>query len=233
MLEIITKHGIYKFKPKPIYLGRKRIDKIISAENLALFKLVLDKNDIVFQLGFGTVLGAIREKDFIEHDQDIDIIVLNLQGFIDLLFEFRVKGFEVVRYSEKNLISLMRNNEYIDVYFFRDHSRSIMSCYDCILVPKEFIKNVAPIEFLGKDYLVPKDFERYLVYQYGNNWGTPIRDNVSKFGIIFGYIKAFMKPYVPDFIMYKYVDRNQTRIRAIYWKKIDEYYRTNSVINQR
>lgn len=232
MLEIITNDGIYKFKPKPIFLGRKRIDKIISAENLSLFKLILDDNDVVFQLGFGTVLGAIREKDFIEHDQDIDVIVLNAKGFIDLLFEFRARGFEVVRYSEKNLISLMRNNEYIDVYFFRDHNREIMSCYDCIFMPKEFIENVAPIEFLGKDYLVPKDFERYLVYLYGNNWRTPIQDNISKLGILLGYIKAFIKPYVPDFIAYKYVDKNQARIRAIYRKKIDEYYRNKSVTNQ-
>ena len=38
-------------------------------------KELLDEAGIPFILAFGTLLGAIREKDFIKNDPDIDLII--------------------------------------------------------------------------------------------------------------------------------------------------------------
>ena len=72
-LELHTDKGLYKYKFIPIYQGIKRIDKTIAKENLTILKKVCDDSDLPFILFYGTLLGAIREHDFITHDEDIDI----------------------------------------------------------------------------------------------------------------------------------------------------------------
>jgi phosphorylcholine metabolism protein LicD len=46
-----------------------------SLEFLKLITSELDKNNIPHWIDCGTLLGAYRESDFIEHDDDIDISV--------------------------------------------------------------------------------------------------------------------------------------------------------------
>ena len=70
---IKTPKGTYKFKLIPIYPGWKLIDKEKAFENLSLFKEIADRNEFKFFLAYGTMLGAVREKDFIDHDEDIDL----------------------------------------------------------------------------------------------------------------------------------------------------------------
>ena len=44
-------------------------------ELLKYFKKYCEENNLVFFLGFGSCLGAIREKGFIPWDDDVDIIM--------------------------------------------------------------------------------------------------------------------------------------------------------------
>jgi hypothetical protein len=74
-LSINTLKGKYTYKYVPIFLGIKPIDKAIAKENLLLLKDILDKNHLRFLLLFGTLLGAVREHDFIAHDEDIDLVM--------------------------------------------------------------------------------------------------------------------------------------------------------------
>ena len=55
---------------------RKRAMKLYACELLENMKQILDKNNILFWLDFGTLLGAYRDKDFISYDCDIDIAIL-------------------------------------------------------------------------------------------------------------------------------------------------------------
>ena len=88
-LKIKTPVGNYYYKYVPIFLGIKPIDKVIAKENLLLLKGILDKHNLKFLLSFGTLLGAVREHDFISHDEDIDLIMFkrDLPSFLSLLFE--------------------------------------------------------------------------------------------------------------------------------------------------
>ena len=73
MPKIKTPKGTYKFKLIPNYPGWKLIDKEKAFENLSIFKEIADRNGFKFFLAYGTMLGAVREKDFIDHDEDIDL----------------------------------------------------------------------------------------------------------------------------------------------------------------
>ncbi len=88
--EIITKNGLYFYLPIHLYLGRKLINRDVCRENLLDFKRILDEKNIQFGLMFGTLLGAVREKNFIEHDEDTDVYVLAeyRENILSLLFKF-------------------------------------------------------------------------------------------------------------------------------------------------
>ena len=176
-LKIKTPVGNYFYKYIPIFLGIKPIDKVIAKENLLLLKKILNNNDVSFILAFGTLLGAVREHDFISHDEDIDLIMFkkDMPKFLSLLFILRKNGFEVVRYEPRGFLSIMRKGEYIDFYFFDDYPKNKALCYCCRdMYSKKRFEDTTEIEFLGDKFQVPRDYEKYLEFYYGSNWRTPI-----------------------------------------------------------
>lgn len=176
MPKIKTSRGIIKYKTKPIFLGVKRIEKVQAAENLMVLKEVLDKNNVKFGLIAGTLLGAVREKDFIEHDEDIDLYFMeeDKESLLDSLHDLIAEGFEIARYDGRELMSIIRKGEYIDLYIFRKDDNNIRNCCGwCI--PEYFLKETTLLEFKGAEFMVPKEYEEYLFYQYGKNWRTPIQ----------------------------------------------------------
>ena len=54
----------------------KPMDKEGATKDLLDIKRVLDSLGVKLFLGYGAVLGAIREKDWIDHDDDIDIVII-------------------------------------------------------------------------------------------------------------------------------------------------------------
>ena len=65
MAKIKTGVGVYHYSIKPLYVGRKKIDKQIAKENLLDFNSLAIKYKLKFGLAYGTLLGAVRESDFI------------------------------------------------------------------------------------------------------------------------------------------------------------------------
>ena len=106
--------------PLELYYGRKQLDREVSKLNLLDFRQLLNHNQVPFGIIYGTLLGAVREGDFISYDEDIDVYILdeNREKLLSLLFDFRKTGFEVARY-ENSLLSIIRKGDYIDIYFFR------------------------------------------------------------------------------------------------------------------
>jgi len=97
MAEIKTNNGIFEFNEVEFKNGIKKINLDISKKNLLDLKKILDKNDIYFGLIYGTLLGAIREKNFIAHDEDTDIFMLeeDKTQVLNILNILVYNGFEV------------------------------------------------------------------------------------------------------------------------------------------
>lgn len=195
MITINTTKGEFLYKIPDFKYGSKKINRDIAKENLFLFKEILDKSNVKFMLAYGTLLGAIREGNFIEHDFDTDFIVLeeHRASFLDLLFEFSDNGFVVGRY-ENDILSLIRKGEYIDVYFFRKYLL-IYRKIDIYCTYSRFLEKTSTYNFLGEIFSIPQDFEGYLEHYYGRNWRSPI-PNLHGLDFTFDQkIRAFFKKH--------------------------------------
>lgn len=205
MPTINTPVGKIRYKTKALYLGVKRINKEIANENLLILKRILDSHKIPFQLHAGTLLGAKREHDFIDHDEDIDLALLDKyrNDILQIIPELASEGFEICRFDHRDLLSIMRRGEYIDFYFYKDYSKNLLSCSGW-LVLRSHLENSVKYEFKGNYYDIPRDWEDYLVSQYGNNWKTPLKWNnyeMPKWKRMVFYVKEHLKDYIPGFIL--------------------------------
>lgn len=187
-LTIPTARGPYRYRFVPLFEGKKRINKAIATENLALLKTVLDAHGIRFMLYWGTLLGCMREHDFIAHDEDIDLLlkINELPRFVDCLWELRELGFEVARFERRGFLSLIRKGEYTDFYFARplEGHEGVWHCSQYVM-KKEWIECARTCEFAGGEYLIPQDWEKALVQEYGSTWTTPI--------VMFNYEQSAVK----------------------------------------
>lgn len=166
-----------------LYHGRKRINREIAFENLKIFNNHVKDTNIKYGLIFGTLLGAIRENNFIEHDEDTDIYILseNKSEFIKLLPILKEKGMQLARIND-TMLSLIRNNEYIDVYFFK---KKILFPFTTIRILRtdfklkaSYLENSIMFNFLDINIPIPSNPQRVLKKLYGKNWRIPI---VNKF----------------------------------------------------
>jgi len=200
MNKIETSNGVYQYQYVHLFLGRKYINIEHSKENLLLLKKLLDSHKLEFGIIFGTLLGAIREGNFIKHDEDTDVFILeeDKESLLSLLFELRDIGFEVARY-DRNLISIIRNNEYIDIYFFRKKFYSKRVCGNYVLSANS-IEVYGEIKFLGKMFNTPKNPIFFLEEFYGKDWKIPKKNANAKYNYD-RKIKVFLKKTFPSFII--------------------------------
>jgi len=173
------KNKFIKFKHRTMHVP---LNINICKENLELFADILNKYKLNFWLSEGTALGAIREGNFILHDDDVDIGMWytdfdRFRTFI--LPELKLNGFtcdEVI--MNNTFVGLSRKGEKIDIDFTgydiecMSCKTSNANCVNCNIVIDK-LDNMKNITFLGKQYLCPDT--DYLEYLYGPNWKTPIR----------------------------------------------------------
>lgn len=221
---IKTSQGTYTYTFVPLFAGALTINKEVAARNLSLFKQILDGQGIPFLLAYGTLLGAVREHDFISHDEDIDLNmhIRYRQQLFDSLFLLRDAGFEVCRYDRRGVISFMRDGEYIDIYIFNPESDEVLRCGREIM-PSRFLTDTTVLQFKNEQYLVPLDYEQYLSFFYGDNWRTPIKyynyaqpawkHCISEF-------LQYFKEFLPDFLFFPLVEIQDKKYREPFVQKM-------------
>lgn len=162
-------------------------------------KGALDTLGIEFWLHGGTCLGAIREKNFILHDWDIDLGILQKDEHKLDLKEFERKGFVLIsvhrdQKTNKGLVISFRTRldflagacglpvlnflRVLDINVFYEKDEFLWQAVYfnnkkiAYVFSKKLFKNLKEIEFLGLKVKVPNPVEEFLTEHFGE-WRIP------------------------------------------------------------
>jgi len=161
------------------------MNKKICKEFLFELDDILKKYNIIYWLDCGTLLGAVREKDFIEWDaDDIDIgmyrnLPLEYDLWRNLLKDFAEKNIKVVVVWDDSVFSCKKyNNDKIiilDVHTFKKRIKEyhVEMKNKLFFFPEENFNQLDEVNFLGKKFKVPHNPEKYLEMLYRLSWNEP------------------------------------------------------------
>ena len=160
-------------------------DKTVGRNNLIDTRNLLEGAGIPMFLHWGTLLGAVREKDFIAHDNDIDVgfYFADIDRFLSLKSEFEARGFEFITGSIENrkdgyIYKVIRNGVDIDLFPAREvrhfFKGRLWQLDERTTVPMRFFDSLETLEFLGETFKVPADPVGLMRNLYGKTWNIPI-----------------------------------------------------------
>ena len=185
--------------------GKFFMDLTVAKNNLLDIKDIFDENKLVFWLIYGTLLGAIRDHNFISFDGDTDIGIYeeNRSDFIKVIPMIIDKGFDLIRISQaEDLVTFMRDDEYIDIGIFREESDVNGNKYYSYQNHKEYhpsFEELVDLKFLGRKFKISKFSYDLLSRWYGNDWKIKKRNfpaynaNTTYYEKIKRRIKNFLK----------------------------------------
>jgi hypothetical protein len=156
------------------------MDHVVAERNLKEAKQILDDLNVAFLLGSGSCLGAIREKGFIEWDDDVDLFtVIGIDGVTeesaDIVAEaFRKNGYfvSIGEADHSRILMTIKDSMRLSVEFARITNEEIL-VYPGIKFPAVMFTEPKYIDFLGEKFLVPNPPEEYLQRKYGSEWMIP------------------------------------------------------------
>jgi len=159
-----------------------------ATKNLLDIKTILDELKIVFWLDAGTLLGAYRDKDFCDGDED-DIDLCTWENYLPLLDEIIIRaedlGFNLLHRWELE-ICIERGGSRIDLFFNRKNGMEAYThiyaediIHKYVVIPVRYYEVLEPITFKGGSFLTPSPVEDFLTLKYGD-WQTPIHRSVYR-----------------------------------------------------
>lgn len=171
------------------------MDKHTALENLLLAKDSIEKIGKTYFLVDGTLLGFIRENDFIDHDQDIDIGVFaydfSYNDLLKLVVELDRRGFKpnhfFGNFGQAFEASFIRGGVKLDIFFYHQKPETVYYhafLNGCKNIERDTLTYEYPIKHFvelecrpfGKEQLhfnVPSQPEKVLEIKYGKDWKTP------------------------------------------------------------
>ena len=154
--------------------GSKKSKELLSL----LFKFcygMLKKHNINFIPFYGTLLGIIRENDFIEKDDDIDVLI-DYNDYQKVLKMIKVEKIKT-RKVKNNFIQLClpSGEGPIDIYFYNKLSKDIVIGWEKNSLYS--INDIFPLKkmiFKDKEITIPINANKILKIIYGDNYLTPL-----------------------------------------------------------
>lgn len=207
MARIKTSKGDLKYRFKIIYPGIKRIDKEKAFDNLKLLTDYLNTTDLHWGPAIGTLLGIVRENDFIAWDEDIDLWIFEEEEekFKDMLWDIMNLGFDIIRYYRRGLYSIMRNGEYIDFYVMHSIGGGVRHNGGMAFMFEKYLKEVMPYDFKGVQLSIPIEYDEFLSFRYGD-WRTPVQYcdfDMNWYKKTWLKTRLFIMRFLPDKLYYK------------------------------
>ena len=156
------------------------LDPAVAAERLKDVKRIFDQLGVVFFLGSGTCLGAIRENRFIPWDDEMDTAsVIGLHGLTEETIDRVIDAFTENGYY----VHVGHSARYVGIGVVKSSIRADWTChriiggsiyeYPAVKTPVRLFTQLKEIDFIGEKFLVPNPPEEYLRIKYGPEWKTP------------------------------------------------------------
>ncbi|MCK9795022.1 LicD family protein [Isoptericola sp. 4D.3] len=176
---VLTRHGLTKVGGL-----RERSDDYVALIRDAA--RLLEECGYPAMLAYGTLLGAVREGNFLAHDDDIDLLVPidaatreDAEKVLGRLHdELRSKGWKVSRpnsYTNFHLID-PATRLHVDVFPLLVDGESTqlhMEKMQLRAIPTSVVLPPSTFTFLGEEMLAPAQPEAFLAERYGDDWRTP------------------------------------------------------------
>lgn len=136
-------------------------------ENIAIMRDILASREIKCFLHYGTLLGAIREKNFIAHDDDADLGVFDddFDKIITLIPELDRQGFEFLSQRHGRLLQFVRKGEQVDLFVACKKWSPFGHRWwidERVSVHGSYLDSLSTIDFLGQLFLIPSNPEKLM-----------------------------------------------------------------------
>ena len=161
------------------YLGHAHgMNKENAKYLLNTLKKVFEENGIELLLAYGTLLGAIREHDFIGHDSDMDTMIWrkDMQKGLDLAPELAKYDIQLECYVLPWIFTYSYKGITCDIDVINEPISPFNKRY-CLLesqyIPRSFFETTEKYEFQGEIHTIPAHPETLLEYHYGKKWRIP------------------------------------------------------------
>ena len=207
MAHIKTSKGFFEFDSHLLYFGNKVINKEVMLESLHMLSLYLDKIDINWGPAFGTLIGIVRNDDFQPWKPVFDIYILkeDEERFKDVLWLLKNEGFDLLRYERRGLYVIGRHGELIKVFVLHKISSDVRHTGGSDFIHEKYLQNTIKWDFKGLQFNVPAEVDKYLAFQYGEDWTIPRQTVVystNPFVRYWHWIKTWIQDHLPDTLYY-------------------------------
>ena len=145
---------------------------------IEVYNILLEMNARVWITG-GTLLGAVREGDFIIDDDDVDMDMIE-DEFVAIMYNikeaFVTAGYVVRLKDDRNpKISVYKSGFKLSIGALKPSGKWLLRPMQ--KYPRRLFCEEQFIKFKGQKCLVPSPPEDYLEHVYGTNWMVPIKSD--------------------------------------------------------
>lgn len=150
--------------------------KIYFSTNYALQALrdlyALDSGNELFLIS-GTLLGIVRDGNFLNFDKDVDTGILNEKTFHNFKSKLRKSGRFFLLPERSDKVLRVRHVNGVSIDIFRHWEKDTKSWHGGVKVNWWNSKfNLIPMAFKDVNVLIPDNYKLYLTENYGN-WQVP------------------------------------------------------------
>ena len=160
----------------------KKSEKLLidGREILEILNEVSNKTNVKYWLEFGTLLGKVRDNNFIGHDINFDIGIMEEEITADFLVELESKGFRRVdslRLEDrlKYLKYLYKEIE-VEIFLFERIENKVVTYHKInnkIVGYRLSNSNLEEVKFMGIETRIPRNSTKRLIETYGENYNQP------------------------------------------------------------